>query len=107
MENETRHHPRVRGTAGVELCAQEGRFTCRARDMSLAGCYLETHHTVVGPHVQLVFQVPGQLERVACAAQVVRQDLKSDGTLGLALRFKAMDWSALLGLAKIVAPQLG
>lgn len=98
------------GTAGVELRSAQGHFSCRARDVSLAGCYVETRRALKeapeGPQVEVVFQVPGQRERIRCAAEVVRQDAKSDGTIGLALRFQPVDWAAFLGLARLVAPQL-
>jgi len=103
MNRDPRHHPRVTGTAGVELKSREGRFTCRARDLSLAGCYVETKAQM---HSDDVLQIPGQVERVSFPARVVRKDARGDGTVGLALKFLSVDWSALLGLARLVAPQL-
>ncbi len=104
---ETRNHPRVRGTAGVELLSAEGRQACRALDLSLAGCYVETRALPESARVELSFQVPGQRERITCPAEVIRRDRHRDGTVGLALRFLNIDWAALLGLARIVSPQLG
>jgi hypothetical protein len=101
-----RHHPRVTGTAGVELRSKSGQVVCRPRDLSLAGCYVETRVAPEADEVELLLHIPGQRGRVAFPARVVRRDKRHDGMLGLALQFLAMDWSALLGLARIVSPQL-
>ncbi len=106
MDNEIRTHPRVRGTAGVELSRGEERFACRAFNLSLAGCYVETRHSVCGPTIELLLRVPGRREAIRCPAEVVRKDQTGNGTVGLALRFLSVDWSELLGLARLVAPQL-
>jgi hypothetical protein len=105
MDNEIRTHPRVRGTAGVELSCGEERFPCRAFNLSVAGCYVETRHSFCDPTIDLLLRVPGRREAISCPAEVVRKDRKNDGTIGLALRFMALDWSQLLGLARL-APQL-
>ncbi len=106
MNRDPRHHPRVTGTAGVELRSREGRVVCRPRDLSLAGCYVETRTAPTDDEVEILLHVPGQSGRVAFPARVVRRDRRHDGTLGLALQFLAMDWAALLGLARLVSPQL-
>jgi hypothetical protein len=72
MDNEIRTHPRVRGTAGVELSCGEERFACRASNLSLAGCYVETRHSRCDPTVSLLLRVPGRKEAIRCSAEVVR-----------------------------------
>ena len=106
MDNEIRSHPRVRGTAGAELGCGEERFACRAFNLSVAGCYVETKHSLCDPTVDLLLRIPGRREAISYAAEIVRKDQKSDGTIGMALRFLSLDWTALLGLARLVAPQL-
>jgi len=106
MDNETRTHPRVRGSAKAALSSGAERFACRAFNLSLVGCYVETHHSVPSPRVSLMLRVPGQHHEIACPAEVTRRDRKNDGTVGLALRFLSVDWTVLLGLARLVAPQL-
>jgi hypothetical protein len=106
MDNETRTHPRVRGTAGAELSCGEGKFACRAFNLSVAGCYVETRHSLCDPTVDLLLRVPSHREAISCAAAVVRKDIKRDGTVCLALRFLSLDWTELLGLARLVSPQL-
>jgi len=106
MDNEIRSHPRVRGTAGVELSSGEARYACRAFNLSVAGCYVETRHSLCDPKVDLLLRIPGRREAISCPAEVVRKDWKGDGTVGLALRFLPLDWTELLGLARLVAPQL-
>ena len=66
----------------------------------------QTRHSLRNPTVDLLLRVPGQRNAISCAAEVVRQDLKRDGTVGLALRFLPLDWTELLGLARLVSPQL-
>jgi hypothetical protein len=56
--------------------------------------------------VDLLLRVPGHREAISCAAAVVRKDIKRDGTVCLALRFLSLDWTELLGLARLVSPQL-
>jgi hypothetical protein len=51
-------------------------------------------------------QIPGQSERVSFPARVLRKDRKTDGSIGLAIKFLDVDWTALLGLARLVSPQL-
>jgi hypothetical protein len=82
------------------------RFACRASNLSVAGCYVETDHALTNPRLSLLLRVPGQHHEIACQAEVLRQDWKRDGKLGLALRFLSVDWTVLLGLARLVAPQL-
>ena len=106
MKTDPRHHPRVTGTAGVELKSREGRFICRARNLSLVGCYVEIKAALRSEDVEVVLQIPGQRERVSFPARVVRKDSRSDGTVGLALKFMNVDWTGLLGLARLVSPQL-
>lgn len=106
MDHETRNHPRVRGATAATLSDGFARFACRASNLSVAGCYVETTHALTNPRLSLLLRVPGQHHELSYAAEVVRQDWKRDGKLGLALRFLSVDWTALLGLARLVAPQL-
>jgi hypothetical protein len=106
MDKDTRTHPRVLGTAGAEIGRGAERFACRAFNISVAGCYVETRHSFCDPTIDLLLRVPGRKEAISCPAEVVRKDWKNDGTFGLALRFLSLDWTELLGLARLVAPQL-
>jgi hypothetical protein len=106
MDDETRTHPRVNGTAGAEIGRGADRIPCRAFNISVAGCYVETRESICDPTLNLLLRVPGRREAIRCPAEVVRRDSKSNGTIGLALRFVSMDWTELLGLARLVAPQL-
>ena len=106
MDGDTRAQPRVRGSSAAEIGRGEERFPCRAFNLSLGGCYVETREWLCDPRVDLLLRVPGRGEAIRCRAEVVRKDWKKDGSLGLALRFRMLDWPELLGLARLVAPGL-
>lgn len=107
MSEKTRNHPRVAQATGVELRSGTLVAQCRARDLSLAGCYLETAQEVAGEIVDLVF-VGSEEDQVArCQAQILRRDREADGRRGLAVRFLSLGWGDLFGLARLLAPGLG
>jgi hypothetical protein len=97
-----RHHPRVIPTAEVRVrIGEEAELSCRPRDLSIVGCYLETP-AELGPGIlDLVFMEPGGREAVRCRGQVLRREAR-----GLAVRFLELDWKELFGLARLIVPSL-
>ncbi len=96
-----RQHPRVASPAEVLVHSGEIQLHCRARDLSMAGCFVETLRAVESDTVSLVFVVPAGGEAVTCDARIVRRERG-----GLAVRFLGLDWGALFGLARLVSPGL-
>jgi hypothetical protein len=97
-----RHHPRVSPPSEVLVKAgAQGDLRCRPRDLSIAGCFLETPLEVQAGMVDMVFMEPGGREAVRCRGQVLRREAR-----GLAVRFLGLEWSELFSLARLIAPGL-
>ncbi|HUB08035.1 MAG TPA: PilZ domain-containing protein [Myxococcales bacterium] len=101
MVQHYRSHPRVAPPSEVVLRQGESEIRCRTRDLSITGCFLETPGQVAGGVVDLVFMEPSGGEAVRCRGQVLRREPR-----GLAVRFLGLEWGALFGLARLVAPGL-
>jgi hypothetical protein len=97
-----RHHPRVAPPSEVLIKAGEGgELRCRTRDLSIAGCFVETPSEVEAGVVDLVFMEPDGREAVRCRGQVLRREAR-----GLAVRFLGLEWEELFSLARLIAPGL-
>jgi hypothetical protein len=102
MSKHYRHHPRVAPPSQVLIKAgSQGELRCRTRDLSIAGCFLETPREVEAGMIDLVFMWPEGQEAVRCRGQVLRREAR-----GLAVRFLGLEWTELFGLARLIAPGL-
>ncbi len=96
-----RHHPRVAPPSEVLVKSDQGELRCRTRDLSIAGCFVETPTEVEAGTVELVFMEVGGREAVRCRGQVLRREAR-----GLAVRFLGLEWEELFSLARLIAPGL-
>ncbi len=101
MIDHYRHHPRVAPPSEVVLRHGKRELRCRARDLSITGCFLETPGEVEAGEVDLVFLQPAGGEAVRCRGEVLRREPR-----GLAVRFLGLEWGAFFGLARLVSPGL-
>ncbi len=101
MPQHYRHHPRVAPPSEVLVRTEGGEILCRTRDVSIAGCFVETPRRVNAATVDLVFTLPAGGETIRCRGHVVRSEPR-----GLAVRFLGLDWSELFGLARLISPGL-
>ena len=101
MPQHYRHHPRVAPPSEVVVSTGGVELRCRTRDVSIAGCFVETPHRVQAGTVDLVFMLPSGGEAVRCRGHVVRSEPR-----GLAVRFLGLDWGEIFGLARLISPGL-
>ncbi|MHB8417216.1 MAG: PilZ domain-containing protein [Myxococcales bacterium] len=101
MVEHYRQHPRVAPPSEVILRQGAGELRCRARNLSITGCFLETPGELQAGMVDLVFMEPSGGEAVRCRGQILRREPR-----GLAVRFLGLEWGELFGLARLVAPGL-
>ena len=87
-------------------CSAEGVVRGHFQDLSMAGCYVEIRKPVRGPVVEVVMSLPGSARGLRCEAEILRQELRRDGRIGMALRFVNVDWSTVIDLARLISPQL-
>ncbi len=95
-----REHPRVPADFVVHVEMPGGTVKARARDLSMAGCYLDAP-LKVPDRVQVLMVLPEEVGSVLTTCEVERRDAH-----GVALSFAEIDWNDLMRLAKFLSPRL-
>ena len=96
-----RQHPRVRAGFLVKMQLGPRQVMARARDLSMAGLFLDGPLSRLPSEMELRIPLPGQDREVLTTCRVERTD--SDG---VALSFSRIDWSDLLLMARFLSPRL-
>ncbi|MHB1843656.1 MAG: PilZ domain-containing protein [Deltaproteobacteria bacterium] len=94
-----RNHPRVASQREVLLGQGGHAILGEARDLSMAGCFVVARDAPSAGPVEVVFREGG--ESVRCRGQIVRRVAQ-----GVAVRFDALDWGDIFGLARLISPAL-
>ena len=101
IERPRREHPRIRAGFLVSLQLGARRTLARARDLSLAGLFLDGPLSGLPDEIALSIPLPGQQREVHTICQVPRRTHE-----GVALSFARIDWDDLLLMARYLAPRL-
>ncbi len=99
----SREHPRVVADFAVLVDVGGRELGARARNLSMAGLYLDGPLPISGPHahVRVRLPLPGVSREVQTTCRIERRD-----RAGVALSFASMDWDDLLLLARYLSPRL-
>ena len=95
-----RYHPRVSANFMVKVLLGHRQVMAKARDLSMAGLYLQAHLGDFQDRLTVAVPLPGEGELVL-TARVCRRE--SDG---VALEFEALDWDEMIVLARFLHPRL-
>lgn len=95
-----REHPRVPANFVVHVELPGGAVKARARDLSMAGLYLDAPLRVPD-RVKVLMVLPEEVGTVMTTCEVERRDAH-----GVALSFAEIDWDDLMRLARFLAPRL-
>ena len=95
-----RFHPRVEANLMVKVLLQGRTVVTRARDLSMAGLFLQAQPADTLRELTLAIPLPGDRELVATCA-IRRRDMN-----GVALEFGTLDWDDFLALARFLHPRL-
>ncbi|MFN7131700.1 MAG: PilZ domain-containing protein [Myxococcales bacterium] len=95
-----REHPRVPANFVVHVEMPGGAVKARARDLSMAGLYLDAP-LKVPDRVQVLLVLGEEIGSVVTTCEVERRDEH-----GVALSFARIDWDELMVLARFLSPRL-
>jgi hypothetical protein len=96
-----RAHPRVEAGFLVQLELGSRKVVARARDLSMAGLFLDGPLSQLPNEINLRIPLPGQGREVVTRCQVERRQAD-----GVALSFAQITWEDLLLMARYLAPRL-
>ncbi|MGC4117020.1 MAG: PilZ domain-containing protein [Myxococcales bacterium] len=96
-----RQHPRVQAGFLVKMHVGAREVLARARDLSMAGMFLDGPLSRLPSEIDVRIPLPGQDREVQTTCRVERTD--SDG---VALSFSKIDWGDLLLMARYLSPRL-
>ncbi len=95
-----RFHPRVDANFMVKVLLEGRAVLAKARDLSMAGLFLQAKPPAALSRVTLAIPLPGDRE-VVTTARVRRWHQE-----GVALEFDELDWDDLFALARFLHPRL-
>jgi len=96
-----RAHPRVPAGFLVKLQLGARTVLARARDLSMAGLFLDGPVSRLPGELTMRIPLPGQDREVVTTCRVERRE-----ATGVALRFAQIDWDDLLLMARYLSPRL-
>ncbi len=96
-----RAHPRVPAGFLVKLQLGARMVLARARDVSMAGLFLDGPVSQLPRELRLSIPLPGVDRDVETTCRVERREAR-----GVALSFAHIDWDDLLLVARYLAPRL-
>ena len=96
-----REHPRVKAGFLVRLEVGAKQVLARARDLSMAGLFVDGPISRLPSEFDLRIPLPGQEREVRTTCRVERR--AGDG---VAVSFARIDWNDLLLMARFLAPRL-
>lgn len=96
-----RQHPRVPAGFMVKLQLGARQVLARARDLSMAGLFVDGPAAHLPAEVRLRIPLPGIDREVETTCLVERRDAR-----GVALSFAQIDWDDLLLMARYLSPRL-
>jgi hypothetical protein len=96
-----REHPRI--SAGLLVTLQLGarQVAARARDLSMAGLFLDGPLSQLPGEIGLSIALPGQAREVHTTCRLERRE-----AAGVALSFARIEWEDLLLVARYLSPRL-
>lgn len=95
-----RLHPRVDADLSVKVLSNGRAYAARARDVSMAGLFLECEAPRHQTRFTVALNLPGDREVVArCLVRRWQED-------GVGLEFEDLDWEDLFALARFLHPRL-
>jgi hypothetical protein len=95
-----RYHPRVDADWMVQVHLGERSVPVKARDLSMAGLFLQGHPADSLRRLTLTLPLP-EIGNITTTCTIVRREAQ-----GVALGFDALDWDHLLMLARYLHPRL-
>jgi hypothetical protein len=95
-----RFHPRVEAQLTVKVLLSGRTVTVQARDVSMAGLFLQAHAADTLQQLTIAVPLPGDREIVATCT-IRRREVD-----GVALEFGELDWDDFLALARFLHPRL-
>ena len=95
-----RVHPRVDADLSVKILTNGRAIAARARDLSMAGLFLEFEAPPHQTRFTIALPLPGDREVVTrCIVRRWEED-------GVGLEFEDLDWEDLFALARFLHPRL-
>jgi PilZ domain-containing protein len=95
-----RYHPRVEANLMVKVILPGRAVAAKARDLSMAGLFLQAQPADTLRELTLAIPLPGDREIVTTCA-ILRREPN-----GVALEFGTLDWDDFLALARFLHPRL-
>lgn len=95
-----RFHPRVDADIPVKVLLSGRTVTVRARDVSMAGLFLQAHPADTTRQLKIAVPLPGDRE-IVTTCEIRRREVD-----GVALEFGELDWDDFLALARFLHPRL-
>ncbi|MBZ4419535.1 PilZ domain-containing protein [Myxococcus sp. RHSTA-1-4] len=95
-----RYHPRVEAHIPVKVLLPGRTVTVQARDVSMAGLFLQAHAPDATQRLTIAVPLPGDRE-VVTTCEIRRREVD-----GVALEFGELDWDDLIALARFLHPRL-
>lgn len=98
--NPQRMHPRVEANLMVKVHLSNRTVVVNARDLSMAGLFLQAHASDSQRHLTITLPLPGDRE-IVTRCRIRRRDVQ-----GIAVEFESLDWDDVLALARYLHPRL-
>lgn len=95
-----RFHPRVEADIPVKVLLAGRTVNVRARDVSMAGLFLQAHPADTMRELTIAVPLPGDRE-IVTTCSIRRREVD-----GVALEFGELDWDDFLALARFLHPRL-
>lgn len=95
-----RFHPRVEADIPVKVLLAGRTVDVRARDVSMAGLFLQAHAADTMQELTIAVPLPGDREIITTCA------IRRRETDGVALEFGELDWDDFIALARFLHPRL-
>ena len=95
-----RFHPRVEAPLPVKVFLGGRTVTVQARDLSMAGLFLQAHAADSLQQLSIGIPLPGDRE-ILTTCTIRRREVD-----GVALEFGELDWDDFLALARFLHPRL-
>jgi hypothetical protein len=95
-----RYHPRVEANLMVKVILPGRAVAAKARDLSMAGLFLQAQPADTLRELTLAIPLPGDRE-ITTTCTILRREAN-----GVALEFGTLDWDDFLALARFLHPRL-
>lgn len=95
-----RFHPRVETNLAVKVLLSGRTVAAQARDVSMAGLFLQAHPADTQRRLTIALPLPGDRE-IVTTCEIRRREVD-----GVALEFGELDWDDLIALARFLHPRL-